>query len=83
MHCSSSLRQERDIMTIQDYLSYDTKSTKRLVSGGTATIKKREGRQLKAGGLIEYAGSKKTGGYRVKESTVEAPAAESEKRTDI
>ncbi len=39
--------------------------------------------QLKADGLIEYAGSKKTGGYRVKESTVEAPAAESEKRTDI
>ena len=41
-------------MTIQDYLSYDTKSTKRLVSGGTATIKKREGRQLKAGGLWIY-----------------------------
>ena len=39
--------------------------------------------QLKADGLIEYAGSKKTGGYRVKESTVEAPAPESEKITDI
>ena len=41
-------------MTIQDYLSYDTKSTQSLVSGGTATIKKREGRQLKAGGLWIY-----------------------------
>ena len=40
-------------------------------------------KQLKAEGLIEYTGSKKTGGYRVKESTVEAPAPESEKITDI
>ena len=41
-------------MTIQDYLSFDTKSTKSLVRDAAAKLKKHEGRQLKAGGLWIY-----------------------------